>query len=95
MPLCQVTNSVPVILPRTVPANVNEYLQLAANADRQQNQRIKNVFEKRNQKSAQTITHLQKKLESYQRRMQDVETHGVPGHWQAKEMLRDVGHGLK
>ncbi|XP_076437977.1 transmembrane and coiled-coil domains protein 1-like [Babylonia areolata] len=76
-------------------SNVNEYLQLAASADRQQNQRIKTVFEKRNQKSAHSINHLQKKLEQYQRRLQEIETHGVPGHKQAKEVLRDVGQGLK
>ncbi|XP_076456974.1 transmembrane and coiled-coil domain protein 3-like isoform X2 [Babylonia areolata] len=75
-------------------SNVNEYLQLAASADKQQNQRIKTVFEKRNQKSAQSINHLQKKLEQYQRRLQEIETHGVTGHKQAKEVLRDVGQGL-
>ncbi|KAL8561540.1 hypothetical protein ACOMHN_057233 [Nucella lapillus] len=76
-------------------SNVNEYLQLAASADKQQNQRIKMVFEKRNQKSAQSINHLQKKLEQYQRRLQEIETHGVSGgHKQAKEVLRDVGQGL-
>ena len=68
-------------------ANVNEYLHLAASADRQQNQRIKTVFEKRNQKSAQSINHLQKKLEQYRRRLQEIETHGVPGHKQAKDCL--------
>ncbi|KAL8596322.1 hypothetical protein ACOMHN_065777 [Nucella lapillus] len=74
--------------------NVNEYLHLAASADKQQNQRIKTVFEKRNQKSAHSINHLQKKLEQYQRRLQEVETRGLPGHKQAKEVLRDVGQGL-
>eukprot|EP00916_Digyalum_oweni_P009209 GHVL01015528.1.p1 GENE.GHVL01015528.1~~GHVL01015528.1.p1 ORF type:complete len:460 (-),score=58.64 GHVL01015528.1:26-1405(-) len=76
-------------------SNVNEYLHLAASADKQQNQRIKTVFEKRNQKSAQSINHLQKKLETYQRRLTEIETHGVSGsHKQAKEVLRDVGQGL-
>lgn len=42
-------------------ANVNEYLKLAANADKQQLQRIKAVFEKKNQKSAHNISLLQKK----------------------------------
>ncbi|KAK7487319.1 hypothetical protein BaRGS_00021408, partial [Batillaria attramentaria] len=79
----------------TKETNVNEYLHLAASADKQQNQRIKTVFEKRNQKSAQSINHLQKKLEQYQRRLQEIETHGVSGHKQAKEVLRDVGQGLK
>jgi len=75
--------------------NVNEYLRLSANADRQQQQRIKTVFEKRNQKSTQSIAQLQRKLEVYQKRHREVETYGVSGHKQAKEVLRDVGHGLK
>ncbi|PVD31946.1 hypothetical protein C0Q70_07372 [Pomacea canaliculata] len=75
-------------------SNVNEYLQLASAADKQQSQRMKNLFEKRNQKSAQSINHLQKKLEQYQRRLQEVETHGFSTHKQAKEVLRDVGQGL-
>lgn len=74
---------------------MNEYLQLASAADKQQSQRMKNLFEKRNQKSAQSINHLQKKLEQYQRRLQEVETHGFSTHKQAKEVLRDVGQGLK
>lgn len=75
-------------------SNVNEYLRLAASADKQQSQRIKTLFEKRNQKSAQSINHLQKKLEQYQKRLQEIEVHGVTGHKQAKEVLRDVGQGL-
>ncbi|XP_076355997.1 transmembrane and coiled-coil domains protein 2-like isoform X2 [Tachypleus tridentatus] len=75
--------------------NVNEYLKLAASADKQQLQRIKSVFEKKNQKSAQTVAHLQKKLENYVKRGRDLETHGLPAsHWQAKGMLRDMGQGL-
>jgi ribulose bisphosphate carboxylase small subunit len=34
--------------------HVNEYLRLAACADKQQLQRIKIIFEKKNQKSTQT-----------------------------------------
>ncbi|XP_067121224.1 transmembrane and coiled-coil domains protein 2 isoform X1 [Centruroides vittatus] len=76
--------------------NVNEYLKLAANADRQQLQRIKSVFEKKNQKSAQTIAQLQKKLENYNKRIKDLETHGLSSsHWQPREVLRDMGQGLK
>ncbi|KAJ8948980.1 hypothetical protein NQ318_023004 [Aromia moschata] len=64
--------------------NVNEYLKLAANADKQQVQRIKAVFEKKNQKSAQIISQLQKK------------THGVAqSHRPPREVLRDMGQGLK
>ena len=46
--------------------NVNEYLRLSSNADKQQQQRIKQLFEKKNQKSTQTVAQLQRKLESYQ-----------------------------
>lgn len=83
--------------------NVNEYLKLAANADKQQLGRIKAVFEKKNQKSAHTISQLQKKLESYSKRATDLrQTTGLPSsatssqqYKQPREMLRDVGQGLK
>ncbi|XP_071529573.1 transmembrane and coiled-coil domains protein 1 isoform X2 [Panulirus ornatus] len=76
--------------------NVNEYLKLAANADRQQMARIKAVFEKKNQKSAALILQLQKKLENYQKRLREIETHGLTvAHRQPKEVLRDMGQGLK
>lgn len=76
--------------------NVNEYLKLAANADKQQLQRIKAVFEKKNQKSAQSISQLQKKLESYSKKLRDLEMHGLSStHRQPREVLRDMGQGLK
>uniref|UniRef100_A0A6P7H1S5 Transmembrane and coiled-coil domains protein 2-like n=1 Tax=Diabrotica virgifera virgifera TaxID=50390 RepID=A0A6P7H1S5_DIAVI len=76
--------------------NVNEYLKLAANADKQQVQRIKAVFEKKNQKSAQVISQLQKKLDIYQKRVHELETHGpAQGHRPPREVLRDMGQGLK
>ena len=76
--------------------NVNEYLKLAANADKQQIQRIKSVFEKKNQKSAQTISQLQKKLESYNKRIKDIESQPMhSSHRQPREVLRDMGQGLK
>lgn len=80
--------------------NVNEYLKLAANtdADKQQLHRIKAVFEKKNQKSAHTISQLQKKLESYSKRVKDLQhqqNQRQIGHRQPREMLRDVGQGLK
>jgi hypothetical protein len=84
--------------------NVNEYLKLAASADKQQLSRIKAVFEKKNQKSAHNISQLQKKLESYSKRFKDLQLqqnlklqqmqqqrdHRKPG-----EVLRDVGQGLR
>lgn len=75
--------------------HVNEYLRLAACADKQQLQRIKTIFERKNQKSTQTISTLQKKLENYHKRMSDLDTYGMTGHKQAREVLRDMGQGLK
>ncbi|BFZ21083.1 hypothetical protein BsWGS_24122 [Bradybaena similaris] len=76
----------------TKEAIVNEYLQMAT--EKQPTARIKALFEKKNQKSAQNINQLQRKLENYQHRLTEVETHGYTGHKQAKEVLRDVGQGL-
>ncbi|KAG7522979.1 transmembrane and coiled-coil domain 3-like [Solea senegalensis] len=53
--------------------NVAEYLKLVNSADKQQMGRIKQVFEKKNQKSAQHIAQMQKKLEQYHRKMKDNE----------------------
>ncbi|XP_037924546.1 transmembrane and coiled-coil domains protein 2 isoform X2 [Hermetia illucens] len=78
--------------------NVNEYLKLAANADKQQIQRIKAVFEKKNQKSAHSISQLQKKLENYTKRVKDLQSHQYNNrtqHRQPREVLRDVGQGLR
>ncbi|KAM9845631.1 transmembrane and coiled-coil domain protein 3 [Aulostomus maculatus] len=60
--------------------NVAEYLKLVNNADKQQVARIRQVFEKKNQKSAHSIARLQKKLEQYHRRMKDSETNGKHSH---------------
>ncbi|XP_018116856.1 transmembrane and coiled-coil domains protein 1 isoform X3 [Xenopus laevis] len=73
--------------------NVAEYLKLANNADRQQGARIKQVFEKKNQKSSQNILHLQKKLEHYRRKLREVEQNGIAR--QPKDVLRDMQQGLK
>ncbi|XP_055975145.1 transmembrane and coiled-coil domains protein 2 isoform X1 [Sorex fumeus] len=73
--------------------NVAEYLKLANNADKQQAARIKQVFEKKNQKSAQTIAQLHKKLEHYRRRLREIEQNG-PSR-QPKDVLRDMQQGLK
>ncbi|CAK6961630.1 transmembrane and coiled-coil domain protein 3-like [Scomber scombrus] len=58
--------------------NVAEYLKLVNSADKQQVGRIKQVFEKKNQKSAQNIAQMQKKLEQYHRKMKDSEIHHSP-----------------
>ncbi|KAM9361452.1 transmembrane and coiled-coil domains protein 1b isoform 1-T1 [Symphorus nematophorus] len=73
--------------------NVAEYLKLANNADKQQSARIKQVFEKKNQKSAQTIQQLQRKLEHYRRKLREVEHNGIPR--QPKDVFRDMHQGLK
>lgn len=73
--------------------NVAEYLKLANNADKQQSARIKQVFEKKNQKSALTIQQLQKKLEHYHRKLREVEHNGIPR--QPKDVFRDMHQGLK
>ncbi|XP_053310357.1 transmembrane and coiled-coil domains protein 2 [Spea bombifrons] len=73
--------------------NVAEYLKLANNADRQQASRIKQVFEKKNQKSAQTIAHLHKKLEHYHKKLKEIEQNGISR--QPKDVLRDMQQGLK
>ncbi|XP_029576108.1 transmembrane and coiled-coil domains protein 1 isoform X1 [Salmo trutta] len=74
-------------------SNVAEYLKLANNADKQQSAHIKQVFEKKNQKSAQTIQQLQRKLEHYHRKLREVEHNGIPR--QSKDVLRDMQQGLK
>jgi len=75
--------------------NVDEYLRLSSCADRQQLSRIKQVFEKKNQKSAASIAQLQKKLENYQRKVRDIEHGTIPHNKQPKEVLKDVGKGIK
>ncbi|KAJ8360981.1 hypothetical protein SKAU_G00175060 [Synaphobranchus kaupii] len=72
--------------------NVAEYLKLANNADRQQSARIKQVFEKKNQKSAQTVLQLQKKLDLYQRKLREAEQGGpARQHKDVHQSLRCVG----
>jgi len=86
--------------------NVNEYLRLSAmddsNVDRQQAQRVKAAFEKRNQKSTQTIAQLQRKLEMYTGRLRELDETGVlysggsrHAHRQARTVLKDVGQGIR
>uniref|UniRef100_A0A8C6UK89 Transmembrane and coiled-coil domain family 3 n=1 Tax=Neogobius melanostomus TaxID=47308 RepID=A0A8C6UK89_9GOBI len=60
--------------------NVAEYLKLMNNAEKQQVQRIRKIFEKKNQKSVHTINRLQKKLEQYHRRLKDSESNGKHAH---------------
>ncbi|XP_029991755.1 transmembrane and coiled-coil domain protein 3-like isoform X2 [Sphaeramia orbicularis] len=83
-------------------ANVAEYLKLVNSADKQQMGRIKQVFEKKNQKSAQNIAQMQKKLEQYHRKMKDSEIchsstphapivkHSTIPRESPRELLRDM-----
>lgn len=73
--------------------NVNEFLKLCNNADRQQQSRMKQFFEKKNQKSAQNIAQLQKKLEEYQKKLKELETFGVPQ--KPSQKVRDRVQGLR
>ncbi|XP_070687507.1 transmembrane and coiled-coil domain protein 3-like [Pempheris klunzingeri] len=82
--------------------NVAEYLKLVNSADKVQVGRIKQVFEKKNQKSAQNIAQMQKKLEQYHRKMKDSESHHSPSRHPStvkhstiprespRELLRDM-----
>lgn len=77
---------------------MNEYLRLASQADKQQQVRVKAVFEKKNTKSAQQMQLLQRKLDTYQRRLKSLEAQGIPqshGHRAPKQVLRGVGMGIK
>ncbi|KAK2832440.1 hypothetical protein Q7C36_015902 [Tachysurus vachellii] len=71
--------------------NVAEYLKLIDTADKQQSSRIKHVFEKKNQKSAQTIAQLQRKLEQYHRKIKECDTAAsANGTKQAQMPSKDV-----
>jgi len=60
-----------------VAVSVNEYLQLSSSissVDRAQAQRVKAAFERRNQKSTAVVAQLQRKLESYKQRLNEIES---------------------
>nr|XP_060633292.1 transmembrane and coiled-coil domain protein 3 isoform X2 [Anolis sagrei ordinatus] len=77
--------------------NVAEYLKLVNSADKQQAGRIKQVFEKKNQKSAHSIAQLQKKLEQYHRKLKEIEQNGSSKTTKdtSKDSLKDIQHTLK
>ncbi|KAM6960986.1 transmembrane and coiled-coil domain protein 3-like [Aplochiton taeniatus] len=73
--------------------NVAEYLKLVNSADKQQMGRIKQVFEKKNQKSAQSIAQMQKKLEQYHRKLKDsdgVRKHHSMPRETSTELMREL-----
>jgi hypothetical protein len=49
------------------------------------------VFEKKNQKSAQSILLLQKKLEEYQKKVRELEEHGIH---RSSQKIRGLGQGI-
>jgi len=60
-----------------IAVSVNEYLQLSSSissVDRAQAQRVKVAFERRNQKSTAVVAQLQRKLESYKQRLNEIES---------------------
>ncbi|OBS65511.1 hypothetical protein A6R68_05953 [Neotoma lepida] len=77
--------------------NVAEYLKLISSADKQQAGRIKQVFEKKNQKSAHSIAQLQKKLEQYHRKLREIEQNGASRSSKdiSKDSLKEIHHSLK
>lgn len=77
--------------------NVAEYLKLVSSADKQQAGRIKQVFEKKNQKSAHSIAQLQKKLEQYHRKLREIEQNGATRSSKdiSKDSLKEIQHSLK
>ncbi|OCT87526.1 transmembrane and coiled-coil domain protein 3 [Xenopus laevis] len=74
--------------------NVAEYLKLVNSADKQQAGRIKQVFEKKNQKSAHSIAQLQKKLEQYHKKLKEIEQNGSANK-SSKDISKDLQHSLK
>ena len=53
---------------------------------------LNQVFEKKNQKSAQSILLLQKKLEEYQKKVRELEEHGIH---RSSQKIRGLGQGIK
>lgn len=64
--------------------NVNEYLRVstAPDYDKQQMQKIKALFERKNLKSTQMLSQYQKKLDGYKRKLKEIQT---PGSVSAKQ----------
>lgn len=81
---------------RTRDENVDEYLRVSANTvDKHHVQKMKSVFEKKNQKSSQRMAHLQRKLQIYLQRQRQLETSGLDNCRPTKGVLKDVGQGLR
>ncbi|KAL7862785.1 hypothetical protein SRHO_G00117690 [Serrasalmus rhombeus] len=69
--------------------NVAEFLKLVSMADKQQVARIRQVFEKKNQKAAHSISQLQKKLEQYHRKLKESESNGSK-HSSPKDLAKEL-----
>ncbi|XP_078520249.1 testis-specific protein TEX28 [Lissotriton helveticus] len=53
--------------------NTRAYLQLAAKAELHQSAQVREVFEKRNQRTSATIAQLQHRIQGYQRKLREIE----------------------
>jgi len=88
-----------------VAVSVNEYLRLSSSIspmDRAQAQRVKAAFERRNQKSTAVVAQLQRKLESYKQRLNEIESSrqfsagsgglavGIGSPWPAFDLLKGI-----
>ena len=70
--------------------DVKEYLDLSSKADASQQTMLKQLFEKKNQKSSQNINHLQQKLEGYNRQKAELQESGL-----RPRQSKRIGQGLK
>ncbi|VDP00685.1 unnamed protein product [Soboliphyme baturini] len=80
-------------------ADVEEFLRLTSSVsvvapDNPQMMRVRQMFDKKNKKSTQTINSLQKKLENYRKRLKDL-NEGVLHRGITETMLSNMGQGLK
>jgi len=80
---------------------VNEYLRLTSSispTERAQAQRVKAAFERRNQKSTAVVAQLQRKLESYKQKVNEIDRRMSTGSggmnagspWQAFDLLKGI-----
>jgi len=72
---------------------VAEYLRITKSADRTQMNRLKGVFERKNQKSQTTMSQLRRKKDQYQARIRDLQANG--GSTKTAKSLREVGANLR
>ena len=81
--------------PRVVSCSegVQEYLRLSADANSTQQMRIQGLFDQRNQKYTQNIAELEARLNTYRKRIKELETANVTAAVETQK--RTVGQGIK